>query len=494
MNQIYIDGCFSLNRAAVVEDGDLAHLYFEKINEEIQEGNVYLGRVSQIIPGMNAAFVDIGKKENAYLHFRDSVPWSAEGVKWKEKSNSIGKHIKCGMEIFVQIIGDASQYKGCKVTMKLALPGKYIVLMPLSTQRSVSRKIEDGKVAKMLQTKIQQIVPPEVGYIIRTEAVGASEAEFEEEVKALWERWLSLFNQRVTTKVPKLLTKTASTIQRAILDHLNDQTEFVKINTPEMFENIEGFLKANGLEQFIAKLKLINDPLLFDQVGIDRPIKQLTQRQVQLPQGGFLIIDETEALTMIDVNSGKSKVGYNQRELALATNLEAAVEAAKQIKLRNFGGIILIDFIDMDHPTDRQEVLKVFKEEAFKDRVGINVMGFTALGILEMTRKKAGKRVSDFYNGPCHCCMGLSSASNEKHLDDLLKDIWKKYKHNPTDIMSYQIDQHLGNFMEPLMPTIEKWLEGVTSEIEFEYLPYLQGGFKMTYMGKRKQQFASKDA
>lgn len=493
MNQIYIDGCFSLNRAAVVEDGDLAHLYFEKMNEEIQEGNVYLGRVSQIIPGMNAAFVDIGKKENAYLHFRDSVPWSPEGVKWTDKSNTITKHIKCGMEIFVQIIGDASQYKGCKVTMKLALPGKYIVLMPLSTQRSVSRKIDDGKVAKMLQKKIQQIVPPEVGYIIRTEAVGASESEFEEEVKALWERWQSLFNQRITTRVPKLLTKTASTIQRAILDHLNEQTEFVKMNTQEMYDNIEEFLKNNGLEHLIGKLKLIKDPLLFDQVNLDRPIKQLTQRQVTLPSGGFLIIDETEALTMIDVNSGKSKVGYNQRELALATNLEAAVESAKQIKLRNFGGIILIDFIDMDHPSDRQEVLKIFREQAFKDRVGINVMGFTALGILEMTRKKAGKRVSDFYNGQCHCCMGLSNASYERYLDDLLKDIWKKFRHNPAEVMRYEIDQHLADFMEPLMANIETWLSGVTSEIEFEYRPYLHGGFKMTYMGKRKQ-FASKDA
>lgn len=493
MNQIYIDGCFSLNRAAVVEDGDLAHLYFEKMNEEIQEGNVYLGRVSQIIPGMNAAFIDIGKKENAYLHFRDSVPWSANGVSWSEKSNSIGKHIKCGMEIFVQIIGDASQYKGCKVTMKLALPGKYIVLMPLSTQRSVSRKIEDGKVAKLLQKKIQQIVPPEVGYIIRTEAVGASEEEFEEEVRSLWSRWQTLFNQRITTKVPKLLTKTASTIQRAILDHLNEQTEFVKINTQEMYENIEAFLKNNGLEHLVSKLILIKNPLLFDHEGLDRPIKQLTQREVALPKGGFLIIDETEALTMIDVNSGKSKVGYNQRELALATNLEAAIESAKQIKLRNFGGIILIDFIDMDHPSDRQEVLKVFKEQAFKDRVGINVMGFTALGILEMTRKKAGKRVSDFYNGQCHCCMGLTDESHERQLDDLLKDIWKKYKHNPADLMQYQIDQHLFAFMEPLMPQVEEWLDGVTSDIEFEQQPYLHGGFKMTYMGKRKE-FASKDA
>lgn len=486
MNQIYIDGCYSLNRAAVVEGDDLAHLYFEKINEEIQEGNVYLGRVSQIIPGMNAAFVDIGKKENAYLHFRDSVPWSAEGPNWAEKSNAIGKHIKCGMEIFVQIIGDASQYKGCKVTMKLALPGKYLILMPLSTQRSVSRKISDGKVARMLQNKVQQIVPSEVGYIIRTEAVGATETEFEEEVKALWERWTTLFRKRVTTKVPKLLTKTASTIQRAILDHLNEQTEFVQINSKEMYDNIHEFLKNNGLEHLTSKLKLTLDPLMFDKNGLDRAIKPLTERQVNLPAGGFLIIDETEALTMIDVNSGKSKVGYNQRELALATNREAAIESARQIKLRNFGGIILIDFIDMDYSTDRQEVLKIFKEEAFKDRVGINVMGFTALGILEMTRKKAGKRISDFYMGQCHCCMGLTEISAEKMLDDLLKDIWKKFKHNPTEVMHYQIAQTLAVFMEPLNEEIKQWLEGIQSEIQYEIMPHVHGGFKMTYMGRRK--------
>lgn len=486
MNQIYIDGCYALHKAAVLEDGALDHLYFEKMKEDIQEGNVYLGRVAQIIPGMNAAFIDIGKKENAYLHFRDSVPWTAEGLKWSEKSDRIGKHLKSGMEIFVQIIGDASQYKGCKVTMKLALPGKYIVLMPLSTQRSVSRKISDSKVEKALQAKVHQILPPEAGYIIRTEAAAASEAEFEAEVAALWARWEELYRQRVTAKAPKLLTKTASTLQRAVLDHLNEQTEFVKVNNAELFMNLRDFTKQMGLEALSNKFQLVEDPLMFEKIGLEKSIKSLTQREVALPSGGFLIIDETEAMTMIDVNSGKSRSGYSQRELALATNLEAAIEAARQIKLRNLGGIILIDFIDMDHNSDKQEVLKAFKAEAFKDRVGINVMGFTALGILEMTRKKAGKRVSDFLNGPCSCCSGLHDNSVDKMTDELLKDILRKYRHNPTELMCYQIDQRLANQLDALHGEVNRWLAEVTSDVEYEVLPFLSGGFKMTYMGRRK--------
>lgn len=486
MNQIYIDGCFNLSRTAVIEDGALSHLYFEKMKEDIQEGNIYLGRVSQVIPGMNAAFIDIGKKENAYLHFRDSIPWSAEGPLWHQKSGTITKHLKGGMEVFVQIIGDASQYKGCKVTMKLALPGKYIVLMPLSTQRSISRKISDAKVAKNLQQKVHQVLPPEAGYIIRTEASTASEKEFEDEVTALWARWEELFKQRITVKAPKLLTKTASTIQRAILDHLNDQTEMVKVNTEELYLNLMAFLKQTGLEHLSGKLQLVEDPLLFEKIGIERTIRSLSQREVPLPSGGFLIVDETEAMTMIDVNSGKSKAGYSQRELALATNLEAAIESARQVKLRNLGGIILIDFIDMDHGSDRQEVLKTFKAEAFKDRVGINVMGFTALGILEMTRKKAGKRLSEFSSGMCHCCHAMTDQSMEKLTDELLKDIWRKFKHNPAELMIYQIDQHLAAHLETLSEEVSRWLAGVTSEIEYEVLPYLNGGYKMTYMGRRK--------
>lgn len=486
MNQIYIDGCFTLSRTAVIEDHDLAHLYFEKMKEDIQEGNIYLGRVSQIIPGMNAAFIDIGKKENAYLHFRDSIPWSSEGPNWSQKSSTIGKHLKGGMEVFVQIIGDASQYKGCKVTMKLALPGKYIVLMPLSTQRSISRKITDAKLIKSLQAKMNQMLPADAGYIIRTEAVTASEAEFEEEVQALWQRWMDLFQQRITTKAPKLLTKTASTIQRAVLDHLNEQTEFVKVNQAELYMNLREFLKQTGLEALTSKLQLVEDPLMFEKIGIEKTIKSLTQREVTLPSGGFLIIDETEAMTMIDVNSGKSKNGYNQRELALSTNIEAAIESARQVKLRNLGGIILIDFIDMDHASDRQEVLKIFKAEAFKDRVGINVMGFTALGILEMTRKKAGKRLSDFLSGECHCCHSLSDQSLEKMTDELLKDIWRKHKHNPAEVMVYQIDQHLAQYLESISGEVSRWLMTISSDIDYEVLPYLSGGFKMTYFGRRK--------
>lgn len=486
MNQIYIDGCFTLNRTVIIEDGDLTHLYYERLKEDSQEGNIYLGRVAQIIPGMNAAFVDIGKKENAYLHFRDAVPWSAEGPRLGEKASSISKYLKGGMEIFVQIIGEASQYKGCKVTMKLALPGKYIVLMPLSTQRSTSRKITDPKRSKDIQNLVQKLLPADVGYIVRTEASGADNAELEEEISTLLKRWQGLYAQRITVKAPKLLTKTASTLQRALLDHLNEETEFVRVNQAELYMNLRDFLSQTALEHLSGKLKLMEDPLMFEKIGVEKSIRSLSSREVNLPSGGFLIVDETEAMTMIDVNSGKSKVGYNQRELALSTNCEAAKEAARQIKLRNLGGIILIDFIDMDHSADRQEVMKVFKAEAFKDRVGINVMGFTALGILEMTRKKAGKRLSDFTNGVCSCCGSNHHTSVEYWLDEMLRDLYRKFRHNPTEVMCYQIDQKLADYIESLRPDVNKWLLEISSDIEYEVLPYLASGFKMTYMGRRK--------
>lgn len=486
MNQLYIDGCFMLQRAVVIENGDLTHLYYDRLKEDSQEGNIYLGRVAQIIPGMNAAFVDIGKKENAYLHFRDAIAWSAEGPKPKEKAQSIGKYLKGGMEIFVQIIGEASQYKGCKVTMKLALPGKYVVLMPLSSQRSVSRKITEPQRAKQLQTLMKSWLSDDIGYIIRTEAGEATEAELEDEVKNLLARWQSLYAQRVTAKAPKLLTRTASTLQRAILDHFNDETEVIRVNQADLYMNLREFVSQTALSHLSAKIQLVEDPLMFEKIGIEKTVKTLSQRQVALPSGGFLIIDETEAMTMIDVNSGKSKSGYSQRELALSTNLEAAKESARQIKLRNLGGIILIDFIDMDHASDRSEVMSVFKSEAFKDRVGINVMGFTALGILEMTRKKAGKRLSDFQRGLCNCCGAISHFSEEQMLDELLRDIWRKFKHNPTEQMIYQVDQTFYHYIEANKADMNRWLLGMTSEIQFEVLPYLPQGFKMTYMGRRK--------
>ncbi len=486
MNQLYIDGCFMLHRAVVIEDGQLSHLYHERLKEDSQEGNIYLGRVAQVIPGMNAAFVDIGKKENAYLHFRDAIGLTPEGKRKEEKSDSITKYLKGGMEIFVQIIGEASQYKGCKVSMKLALPGKYIVLMPMSSQRSTSRKITDQKRAREIQACMSTWLPDEVGYIVRTEAAQAEIEELEVEVKALMTRWRDIFDKRITTKAPKLLTRTAGTLQRALLDHLNEETELVKVNQADLYMNLREFISQTSLAHLSDKIKLVEDPLMFEKIGIEKVIKTLDQRQVNLPSGGFLIIDETEAMTMIDVNSGKSKQGYSQRELALATNLEAATEAARQVKLRNLGGIILIDFIDMDYSSDRQNVMKAFKEEAFKDRVGINVMGFTALGILEMTRKKAGKRLSEFTRGSCRHCSSVSHASQDVLFDSLLKDIWRKYKHNPSDLMCYQIDADLAAYLEENQSDVNRWLLGINGEIEYEIMPYLHEGHKMTYMGRRK--------
>lgn len=486
MNQLYIDGCFMLQRAVVIENGDLTHLYYDRLKEDSQEGNIYLGRVAQIIPGMNAAFVDIGKKENAYLHFRDAIPWSNDGPRLSEKAQSIGKYLKGGMEIFVQIIGEASQYKGCKVTMKLALPGKYVVLMPLSNQRSVSRKIVEPQRARQLQMLMKSWLSDDIGYIIRTEAGDVSEAELEEEVKTLLARWQALYAQRVTAKAPKLLTRTASTLQRAILDHFNDETEVIRVNQADLYMNLREFVSQTALAHLASKIQLVEDPLMFEKIGIEKTIKTLSQRQVQLPSGGFLIVDETEAMTMIDVNSGKSKSGYSQRELALATNLEAAKEAARQIKLRNLGGIILIDFIDMDYAADKAEVMSLFKAEAFKDRVGINVMGFTALGILEMTRKKAGKRLSEFQKGLCNCCGADTYFSEEQMLDELLRDVWRKYRHNPTEQMLYQVDQRLFDFIESSRGDMNRWLLGMNAELSFEVLAYLPQGFKMTYMGRRK--------
>lgn len=486
MNQIYIDGCFMLQRTVVIEDGQLTHLYHERLKEDSQEGNIYLGRVAQVIPGMNAAFVDIGKKENAYLHFRDAIALTADGKRKDEKADSITKYLKGGMEIFVQIIGEASQYKGCKVSMKLALPGKYVVLMPMTSQRSTSRKITDQKKAKEIQSLMTTWLPQDIGYIVRTEAAHAEMTELEEEVKSLMQRWEGIFERRVITKAPKLLTRTAGTLQRALLDHLNEETELVRVNQADLYMNLREFIGQTSLAHLSDKIKLVEDPLMFEKIGIEKVIKTLDQRQVNLPSGGFLIIDETEAMTMIDVNSGKSKQGYSQRELALATNTEAAIEAARQVKLRNLGGIILIDFIDMDHNSDRQSVMKAFKEEAFKDRVGINVMGFTALGILEMTRKKAGKRLSEFTKGQCQHCGSLSHPSEDALLDGLLKDIWRKFKHNPSDLMRYQIDANLATYIEENQTDVNLWLLGVSGEIEYEVMPYLHEGYKMTYMGRRK--------
>lgn len=490
MNTLLIDGSGLITRGLMLQDDIVKRVCVEGEEDLILEGNLYLGKVQKLMPTLNAAFIDIGLAENAFLHCRDvliphttQTKASASSVK---KTPKIGDLLKNGAEVLVQIHSDASAYKGAKVTMKLAFPGKYVVLTPGVSQRSYSKKIKQTSLGESFLESLLEVAADGVGFIIRTEAEQVTKEAVLEEFLELQNRWLRIQRQVVIQKPPKLIQRAPTPIERFLLDHLNTETETVLVNRKELFENLTQFILDSPAAEFSSKLKWIDDPLLFQKKGFSSIFESLLDRKVMLPSGGFLIIDETEAMTIIDVNSGQSTGGANQRQLILETNIEAAKEAARQLMLRNIGGIIVIDFIDMTIHADQKKVQSAFSSAVYSDHAGVHVTGFSELCLMEMTRKRMGKRLSEVLTRTCHCCHYGQVLSESYYLDEWIREVQAKFAHHPAEHMVYEFSSELYAVMIQNEIKVRRCLENITSEITFEIGVPNEKPFKMKYMGRYK--------
>ncbi|MBS1340780.1 MAG: Rne/Rng family ribonuclease [Clostridia bacterium] len=378
----------------VVENGRLVEKYQENDGAERLEGNIYIGKVQNVLLGMQAAFVDIGKEKNTFIHIRDVMPKASNETGNKNEplnKYNIKDYIRTEMPILVQVKKDSTSKKGARVSTHMNISGRYIVLMPNSEFITVSKKIEDIKEKNRLLNIVKPIVPKEYGIIIRTSAEGKNETEIKEDLDKLIKKWQNILEKynnlkKQKTFIPKIIYKNQGIIEKLILDLVDKELTRIIANDETTYAEIEKDIKNMQLDSDI-KLELKKGETVLDIYDLETQLEKADNRKVWLKCGGFITIDKTEALTAIDVNSGKYVGTKDLAKTIFTVNKEATVEIAKQVRLRDIGGIIIIDYIDMENKDDKEKILKELEENLKKDRSKTQVIGFTPLDLLEMTRK-----------------------------------------------------------------------------------------------------------
>ncbi|QNB45063.1 Rne/Rng family ribonuclease [Thermanaerosceptrum fracticalcis] len=405
-------------KVAVLEEGQLVEIYVERALNQRLVGNIYKGVVHNVLPGMQATFVDIGLEKNAFLYVEDALA----NVLWQDEEHvpvrdgvrpNIRDIVKEGQEIVVQIAKEPVGTKGARVTTQITLPGRYLVLMPTVDYTGISRRIEEDEERERLKAIAEEIKPPNMGVIVRTVAEGSLREDLEQDIKSLLKIWQRIKNKAQTVSAPALLHKDLELVQRILRDVFTDDVQRLSVNSRPVFEKIIDFLEATETH-LKGKVFLSDTNNLFEKYAIDHELAQALKRKVWLKSGGYLVIDQTEALTAIDVNTGKFVGSTDLADTVLKTNLEAALEIARQLRLRNIGGIIIIDFIDMTDPHHKERVLKVLEEELKKDKVKAHILGITPLGLVEMTRKKVRQSLSSTLEKCCPYCEGKGTVLSEE--------------------------------------------------------------------------------
>ena len=414
--RIIVDVHYGQIRVAMLEDGELVELYVEDQDNQQILGSIYRGKVVNVLPGMHAAFVDIGIERNAFLYFGDIN--ADKSLFQFGSSNSVLEYdmrdsIREGREITVQVVKEAMGTKGARVTTYVTLPSRYLVLMPYVNHVGVSRRIESEEERQRLKMIAEQIKPKDMGIIVRTAAEGKQKEDFCSDIDFLCRLWNNIKDKENKSKAPKLIHKDESLIFRAVRDLFTGDVNMFIIN------NREQHLRVLELIDLIAPSYInrvyctdLNGDV-FNQYSIDSKIEKAVQKKVWLKNGGYLVIDNAEALTVIDVNTGKFVGKSNLEDTVLKTNLEAADEIGRQVRLRDIGGIIIIDFIDMIRTEHREMVLKTLKQAFKKDRTKTHIMGFTGLGLVEMTRKKVRQRLASSLVKSCPYCSGTGVVYSE---------------------------------------------------------------------------------
>ncbi len=416
-SKILINVDLKETRVAITEEYGLAEIYIERKSEKTIAGNIYKGRVVKILPGMDAAFVDIGIGRAGFLYVSEVSPAEmleefSELVdndnlpKKVPKGVPIEDILQEGQEVIVQVAKEPLGTKGPRLTSHITLPGRYLILMPTMTHIGVSHRITDQEERKRLKETVDRIRPVPFGFIVRTVSEGKSEEDLRADMEYLLNLWESIKRKAEKVSAPKLLYADLDLPTRALRDFFTADTEEVIVDDKEAYRRCVEFAK-DYVPRAVNKIKLYSDPIpIFSRFNIEEDIKKALDKKVWLKSGGYIVIEETEALTAIDVNTGKFVGKTNLEDTIFQTNLEAAREIANQIRLRNIGGIIIIDFIDMENKEHQQEVLRVLETSLKKDRYPSNIQGFTELGLVIMTRKRVKESLLKTISGTCPYCHG----------------------------------------------------------------------------------------
>lgn len=383
MLELLIDKKANVKTIMLVENGILVEKHEEHENQKRLEGNIYLGKVQNVLSGMQSAFIDIGEEKNTLIKLKDALPKVDEKTnKVNTENKSITDTLKSGQDIVVQIKKDGTLTKGAKVSTHINLPGRFLALLPNSNFITVSQKIEKEEEKERLMGIVKKILPENMGAIVRTAAENKTADVLEKDLEHLLDKWKEIQTILEKSNPPKLLYDNQALIRRTIIDIIDRNLGRIIVNDKEEYNAL-----SKMLQEFDLRIELKENEDLFTIYNLKEQIEKMNQRKIWLKCGGFITIDKTEALTAIDVNTGKFVGKKNVEKTVYQVNKEATAEIAKQLRLRDIGGIIIIDYIDMQEEENKKEIEKLLKEELKKDRTKCQIEGFTKLNLLEMTRK-----------------------------------------------------------------------------------------------------------
>lgn len=413
------------NRVAILEDGTLSEIYIER--EEKVIGSIFKGKVQNVLPGMGASFVDIGLGRNAFLYVDDinKTPLNIGDVEITQGRSgwTIGEKVNRGDDVLVQIVKEPRGLKGARISTNISLPGRYLILMPTGKYSGVSRKIESADERNRLKAVMKRIRPEGMATVVRTAAANVSEAELIADLGVLIRMWHGILETYKRAASPSLLHKDMNLVYKAARDFITADIDRVLIDNEEEYRKVCTFLQLLG-PQYLDRVQHYNSGRsLFRDYKVDEELQKLMKPKITLPSGGSIVIETTEALTVIDVNSGKFTGGKNLEDTIVKTNIEAAAEIARQVRLRDIGGIIVCDFIDMSSEAARNKVVQTLEQGLRRDRTRSTIQSFSNLGLLEFTRKRVGKDLGSQLRGACPVCSGLGSvlSSQSVAIDTLRK-------------------------------------------------------------------------
>jgi len=448
-----------------MENEELVEIYIERKNHCRTVGNIYKGRVTNVLPGMQAAFVDIGLKKNAFLYVKDAI-FPVHVEQFKEGKVSIKDILKSGQEIVVQVVKEPMGAKGPRVTTHLTLPGKYLVLMPYNNEVGISRRIEDEEERKRLKNLVDELKPEQMGLIVRTEGMGKEKDDFQEDLNNLIKIWENIEREKKLGFAPRLLYKDLDLIRRTVRDLFTSDIDQLVINDREKYQHILEWVDIFS-PHLKKRVKYFNEEeegiSLFQHYKIENMLQEVAGQVVHLKSGGYIVIDQTEALTVIDVNTGKYVGNIDLQDTILKTNKEAAEEIAKQLRLRDIGGIIIVDFIDMENADAKEEVLEVLRNALEKDKTKTTILGITKLGLLEMTRKKVRERIGTVVLTKCPYCQGTGTVLSEYMIiHKIEKELKRIAFHTSAEAVAIEVNPLVINVLDSENEMFLKDLEKIT--------------------------------
>jgi ribonuclease G len=440
-------------RVALLENGHIAELYIERSRERGIVGNIYRGKVIRVLPGMQAAFVDIGLEKAAFLYVADVLDEmeaveqfvegasqharpAGEGGEVQQPLPPIEELLQEGQELLVQVAKEPIGTKGARITSHISLPGRHLVYMPTVDHVGISRRIENEEEKDRLRALVEQIRPPGTGFIVRTAAEGKSEEDLKADMQFLVGLWQDVARRKEGRRAPALIHSDLDVTSKVLRDILTEDVDRIVVDTQEEYDKIVRFIGT-----FMPRLKYVielydDEEPIFDAFGLEVEIARALGRKVWLKSGGYIIIEQTEALTAVDVNTGRYVGKHNLEDTILKTNLEAVREIAFQLRLRNIGGLIIIDFIDMEKEAHREKVHSALEEALKSDKAKTNILKISELGLVEMTRKRVRESIGRTLCEPCPYCEGKGYV---KSRTSMVYEIFRELRREMRDLPGYRL-------------------------------------------------------